>query len=45
VEEVGGEVLQVDETAGPKAAGQGQVEQRGGATPNTAEELGPTNQI
>lgn len=45
VEEQGGEVLQVDETAGPKAAGQGQVEQRGGATPNTAEELGPTNQI
>lgn len=35
----------MDESAGPKAAGQGQVEQRGGVTPNTAEELGPTNQI
>lgn len=45
VEEQGGEVLAVDESSGPKAAGQGQVEQRGGATPNSAEELGPTNQI
>jgi hypothetical protein len=45
VEEQGGEVLEVDESSGPKAAGQGQVEQRGGATPNSAEELGPTNQI
>ena len=39
------DAVKVDESTGPKAAGQGSVEHAGQPDPNSPESTGPTNQI